>query len=137
VATETESMNKDLFKLKSLRDKVIGIEMQFTLIETDLSATARDISFFDDLLNGLKENIALLRKDGIVAIASEYKKVNEELKTARKNLSFYKNLHGKLQSELDMYKTMYDETLKEYKNLEKSINNEEIVLKFDPSKRKK
>jgi hypothetical protein len=130
-------MNQDLLKLKQLRDHAIGLEMQLNLIESDLLAVERDIDYLDNLLQTLLENRAILRTDGIIAVASEYSRTIRELKTVQDNLNFYDNLHKKLTREFDKYKKIYNETLVEYEWLKQAIDSRKIILIFDPAKRKK
>jgi chromosome segregation ATPase len=130
-------MRQELLKLKRLRDKVIGIEMQLSLTDTDLLAVERDIEYLESLLAVLNENVEILKSDGIVAVASEYKKIKEELKVVSDNLYVYTNLHHKLLKEFDRYKILYTETFKEYEDLKKEIEASQVVLDFDKAKRKK
>jgi hypothetical protein len=130
-------MNQDLLKLKHLRDKVIGIEMQLSLTETDLIAVERDLDYLENLFHVLLENVTILKTDGIIAVASEYKKATLELKTVRENLSFYNKLHEKLTRDFDKFKKMYGETFEEFESLRKDIDSRKIILIFDPAKRKK
>jgi ubiquinone/menaquinone biosynthesis C-methylase UbiE len=130
-------MKQELLKLKRLRDKVIGIEMQLSLTDTDLLAVERDIEYLESLLAVLNENVEILKSDGIVAVASEYKKIKEELKVVADNLYVYTNLHQKLLKEFDRYKILHQETFKEYEDLKKEIEASQAVLDFDKAKRKK
>lgn len=130
-------MSQDLRKLKQLRERALGARMQLDLIESDLIAVAADISYLNKLLNMLNENITILKSDGIVAIASEYKKIRQESQTAKENLSFYKKLENSLFRELDKYKNIYDICLKDYEKLKADLDSRTVVVRFDPAKRKK
>lgn len=130
-------MSQDLRRLKQLRERALGARMQLDLIESDLIAVAADINFLNKLLDMLSENIVILKSEGIIALASEYKKITQELKTAKENLSFYRRLQGKLSAELEKYKRIYETSLKDYDDLKNDLDSRVVVVKFDPSKRKK
>lgn len=130
-------MNQSLLRLKYLRDKVIDIEVHIALIESDLIATEKDLDFLDNLYKDLKENIDTLREDGIIVVASEYKKITQELEKVRKNIFFYNNMYSKLLLSLDEECARRDETLLEYEEFLKYVESIQSVLKFDLSRKKK
>ena len=130
-------MNPDLLKLKHLKDKIIGAEMQLDLIEFDLLAVERDIEFLENMLYALLENMMILKTNGIIAIASEYKKISQELKSVRDNITFYNKMHLKLLAELDKYKKIKSDSMRKHDILQKTIDNKQTVLPFDLTKRKK
>ena len=130
-------MNKELQRLKQLRDHIVGVEMHLNMIQTDLGAIDRDIKFLEDLALVLTENIEVLKSDKIIAVASEYRKVVEELRTVNKNLSYYISMKSKLTREFDRYTRIRDNSMEEFNELTKQIDSRKVILLFDPSKRKK
>ena len=130
-------MNPNVAKLKQYQDKIIGAELQLTLIESDLITVEGDIEFLESMLAVLMENLAILKTKGIIAIASEYKKTTQEIKTARDNLTFYNKLQKKLLVDFDKYQAIRDTCLQKYDELKKVIDDNETVLIFDQTKRKK
>lgn len=130
-------MKKDLLKLKQLRDHLVGLEMNLSMIERDLQAVEKDIAFLNNLQTVLVENLTILKSDKIIAIASEYKRSDEELKKVRENLSFYSNMKIKLQKDFDKYEKARVKYFEEYTALQQVINRRKVILLFDPSKRKK
>ncbi len=130
-------MNQDLHRLKQLRDHIVGVEMHLTMIQADLGAIDRDIKFLEDLAIVLKENIEVLKSDKIIAVASEYKKSIEELKTVNKNLSYYFSMRFKLNKDFDKYSKIRDESIADFDALKKELDGRKVILLFDPSKRKK
>lgn len=128
---------QEINRLKQLRDKIIGIEMHLSMVQHDLSAIDRDIEFLNDLALVLKENIEVLKSDGIIAIASEYKKAVEELKVVNTNLQYYSSMKITLNRDYDRHMKMRDDSIAEYEELKKHLDSRKVILLFDQSKRKK
>ena len=78
-----------------------------------------------------------MRSDGIIAVAMEYKKAVEELKTVQRNLGYYRSMHNKLVREFDKYRKMRDQSVFEFDILNEQLRGSRVVIPFDPSKRKR
>lgn len=130
-------MIQELTRLKNLRNKVIDIEIQLGMIESDLLAVEKDLLFLENMYYGLKENIETLRSEGIIVVASEYKKIIQEFITVKKNLAFYNNLHSTLLGKFDKYRDLRDVAMVEYEEYRKFFDSLDNLIPFDPSKRKK
>ena len=130
-------MNQDLNKLKKLRDHIVGLEMKINLIEGDLIAVESDLVFLEAMEQNLNENLKILKSDGIIALASEYKKIKIEMKTVEKNLRFYREIQEKLRRDLAKYEKTKIECLEEFDVLKKEYEDRQVVIPFDSSKRKR
>ena len=128
---------QEINRLKQLRDQIVGIEMNLSLIQSDLTAIDGDIKFLEDLALVLKENIEVLKSDKIIAVASEYKRTLAELKTVKENLNFYIRTKQDLLRNKERHDRMREASLAEYESLKKQIDNRKVILLFDPTKRKK
>ena len=129
-------MQKDLLKLKHLRDSIIGIEMQLSVIDRDLFAVKKDIAYLTDLEVVLVENIKILKSDKIIAIASEFKRSIEELKKVRENLSFYTGMKHKLEKKLEKFEKMKIIYLEDFSIMKNMLDSSKVILLFDPSRKK-
>lgn len=130
-------MNKELQKLKRLKDNIVGIEMKIMLIDEDLTLVEKDIDFLENLQFMLEENIHTLKYEATVIIASEYKKIIDELRRVRKNLLFYIRKHEELLMNFDEYQQIREEYIKKYEEYKHYVDNIQSILVFDPAKRKK
>lgn len=135
VRTEIENMQA-VDELKQLRDKVVGIEMHLSLLQSDLSAVARDIAFLEDLATVLRENKEVLKSDKVIAVAAEYKRVVAELKTVEANLIYYYNLQRQLSGDLVRFTTLKETTIIEFESLRAQLDARKVILLFDLAKRK-
>lgn len=130
-------MNQELNKLKKLRDHIVGLEMKINLIETDLTAVESDLIFLEAMEQNLEENLKILKSNGIIAIASEYKKIKIEMRTVMKNLRFYRDIQEKLRRDLAKFEKQKIECLAEFDTLRADYEGRQVVIPFDASKRKK
>jgi len=128
---------QEINRLKQLRDQIIGIEMHLTVVQADLGAIDRDIEFLEDLALVLTENISVLKSDKIIAVASEYKKAVEELKTVDTNLQYYFAMKATLTRDYNRHMQMREDSIVEYEALKEYVDNRRVVLQFDLAKRKK
>ncbi|HBI01202.1 MAG TPA: hypothetical protein DDY18_06215 [Flavobacterium sp.] len=124
-------------KLKQLKDHIVGLVMKLTVIESDLKAVEGDLVFLESMKLNMEENIKILKKDGIVTIAAEYKKIMAEKATLDKNLTFYINVKNKLLRDQSKYEKLKDDSMNEFERLSKNEENQQVIVQFDPSKRKK
>lgn len=130
-------MNQELTRLKDLRNKVIDIEVHLGMIESDLLAVEKDLLFLENLYYSLRENIDTLKTEGLIVLASEYKKIIQEFVTVKKNLAFYNNLHSTLLGKFDKYRDLREVAMVEYEEYKKYFDTLTNIIQFDPSKRKK
>jgi hypothetical protein len=111
--------------------------MKLTVIESDLKAVEGDLVFLESMKLNMEENIKILKKDGIVTVAAEYKKIMAEMSTLNKNLNFYINVKSKLLRDQSKYEKLKDDSMNEFERLSKEDEKQQVVVQFDPSKRKK
>ena len=130
-------MKPSLKKVKHLRDTLVGLEMQIGTINQDLSIVAYNLTHLRKLENDLIFNIIFLKKDKIIAIASEYKKSKEELKSVQKSIRKYVNDEIRLSRALEEYTRKFNTCVEEYEFARKQLDSEKVILIFDPSKRRK
>lgn len=127
---------QEINRLKQLKDQIVGIEMHLSLIQSDLISIDGDIKFLEDLALVLKENIEVLKSDKIIAVATEYKRAIAELKTVNINLDFYTRTKFELIQSKARHEKMKSDSLLEFEELRRHIDNRKIILLFDPTKRK-
>lgn len=130
-------MNQELIKLKNLRNKVIDIEIQLGMIESDLLEAEKDLIFFDSMYWILKENLDTLKIDGVVVIADEYKKIIKEFTAVKKKLKLCNDLHSTLLGKFDKYRDLREIAIIEYETYKKFFESTSSIIQFDPSRRKK
>jgi hypothetical protein len=130
-------MREELKKLKRLRDTLVGLEMELSVLEQDLTAIRTDLNYLYKLQDDLEENIRILKKEKVIAMAEQYKKSIDELEKTKKLIRDRINIEIRTRRRFQTVERRYKTYNKDYKQLYKQVQNHKVVLLFDPSKRKK
>ena len=135
--TGTGLMTNDLSKLKKIKDTIIGLEMQLSLSDRDLSIVSSDLDYLLKKEEDLLFNIWFLKKKKVVVAIAEYFRSTVELEATKGSISRYRNkksstvsLVNKLNRSLEIYR-------EDLKAQEKILENRKTILLFDQSKRRK
>jgi len=130
-------MAKDSIKLKEISHHIVGIEMQLGILEHDLIVSANELILLQEIERSLVENLAILKKKGIVPLASEYKKIKQDLSTLRANIIEVEFENNFLLSEKERFVRLRESAIKEYDALKNKIESERAILPFSLDRRKK
>ena len=127
-------MKESLVREKKIRDTLIGYEMAIDLIENDLRAVGKELTTLKQIKKELEYNINFLKKDGIVAVASEYKKSVIQLERVSSKIMKLVTLKSELSNRLMQNETSHKFYFNEYKKIHKQLEEEKVIIPF--SKRK-
>ena len=130
-------MKKDLLKVKLLRDHMIGLRMELDLVINDLSVVNTDLEYLEKIEQDLVTNIIILKKEKVIAIASQYKKSLLELESVRKNISHYRNTKLQLDRKYEIKSKSYQRIFEDYEHRRKIMERSKVILLFDQKKRRK
>ncbi len=119
-----------LDKVKKLKNTLLGLEMELDILEADLFELTADLNHLIKAEESLVYNICFLKKDGIVVVASEYKKSVSELKTVRSKILKYQSLKSKVLNSMK-YKIQSRNFYKDQFNMTyKQLEDDPIILVF-------
>lgn len=76
------------YDLDQLTAAIKDLEIRLHTYRIALIKNAEEIELLEDLKEILKDNIAELKRESIIAMASEYKKAKDDLKRTETRLSF-------------------------------------------------
>lgn len=130
-------MNEDLKKLKRLRDTIVGLEMELSIVEQDLIVVTSDLNYLHEMENTLLENLKILKKEKVIAMASQYKKSINELEDVRSAIRKRVNVKINLDRRLEIAVRRHKTYTEDHDRLLKAIKQEKVVLFFDQRKRRK
>ena len=80
-------MTKLLSNVKKLKDTLLGLEMGLDILESDLFEIVLNLKNLKQMQVSLEYNIEYLKRDKIIAVASEFKRSVELLKTTNSKIS--------------------------------------------------
>lgn len=129
-------MKAQVDKLKELRGKIVGLEMNLAMIERDLVVLNNDVKMLCKLEKDYVANINILKGKNVIASASEYKKITRELSITKKGIAQFKTMKEELEGEYLSTALSHKQSLEEYRELEEEIKGCKVILLFDPSRRK-
>jgi len=130
-------MREDLYKLKRLRDTLIGLEMDISVTENELIILNRDLHYMEIAESTLCENLKILKKEKVIAMASQYKKTVNELEYIGEKIKTYREHINRLENNLQKLLNKHNIYMTDYKAQKKVVDNQKVILYFDPKKRKK
>lgn len=130
-------MREDLIALKLLRDKIVGLELQYDIILKDIDIISKDLYFLEVARQTLIDNLVVLKREKIIAMVDSYKKSTDELEyVSNKIMVYFNKLEKKKARQVRMHHELNDLT-EEYTRLKEYIDSQKIVLLFDQAKRRK
>lgn len=130
-------MKNDLHKLKKIRDTVIGLELQLNTLQAEMEIAEDNLTQLYMMEAELIENIDVLRKEKIVAMASEYRKSVDGLIHVRKKIDLWRNKKLVLDRKLEIKQKSYQSYKRDFDTLKKQLDNRKVILLFNPKSRKK
>lgn len=118
---------EDLAKLdRSVKDT----EIRIRTVQTNIAGITKDIHNLTVLEKTLADNIVCLKKQQIVALAQEFKKVRDELHRTRFKITMLINNREDLSKAEDDMKNFLIYSRKELEKLKNSIDNNVIQVNF-------
>lgn len=130
-------MRKDLARLKTLRDNLIGLEMDLDITEKELDILDKDVGYLEIARSTLLENLKILKKEKVIAIASQYKKTIAELQYVEDKIIAYRKHIFSLEQKLKKLERLHSIYLTDYKEQKRLVESQKVILVFDPKRKKK
>lgn len=129
-------MREDLAELKILQDRVIGLELEISIIAKDIEILEKDIYYLKIAQYTLKENLRVLKSEKVIAMVNQYKKSIEELDYVSSKIMVYSNKLKNKVKQFNKLTLQKSSALIEFDQVSKIIENRRVVLLFDQSKRR-
>lgn len=129
-------MREDLAELKILQDRVIGLELEISIIAKDIEILEKDIYYLKIAQYTLKENLRVLKSEKVIAMVNQYKKSIEELDYVSSKIMVYSNKLKNKVKQFNKLTLQKSSALIEFNQVSKIIENRRVVLLFDQSKRR-
>lgn len=130
-------MRQDLIKLNELKCSVIACTMDLEVIHKDLYAVNHDYQILKDEEKELIFNINFLKKDKVTVVAQEFKRSVEELDFVQRKLLFLDKSYTSLIKNFVKLEKKQSELMEEYNRQLQIVNDYQVVVPFDQSRRKR
>lgn len=123
-------MKKQVERIKELKVILLGLEMDRDLLEQDLNDLNTDIDNFKIYKEKLEENIKVLKRKKIITIASEFKRIKEQIVTIENRLTKHAIVRDSVLKMLSRKRLDYNKHKEELDHLQQELNRPPIVLPF-------
>jgi hypothetical protein len=123
-------MKPSVKRVKDLEAVIVMLEVDMDIATRELSVVNHNVRQFRKIKRRLLANIQILKQDRIVVIASEYKKIQEELGYVSENLIMYTNMKNFHQQGLAKKCELYKQYVSELDMANKILENEKVVVMF-------
>lgn len=124
-------MKESLLRVKQLQSKVYSLELEIEILLGDIAEIQTTIMHLEVKKQTLISNIAFLKQNHIVAIATEYKKSVELLKTTEAYLSTYIKGEHQLSDIFTKKQKEKEQTLTLLKQAQENLEKEKVVVSVD------
>ena len=126
---------KESKEIKQLRNKILGMEMEMSLLNRDLERFEAELVYNEKVLTAVDTNINFLKTKSIVVSLSEYKKIQQQKKLVLMKMDYYLS---KLKPVYKALKILEDEYKQEMELFEKlySLQFKSNILEFPSEQRR-
>ena len=92
---------KESKEVKTLRDKLIGMELELGLLSKDLERFNFELTYNQKMLKITVENLEFLKSSDIAISITEYKKIKQQKKLIETRIEYYKKKIYPLEQAID------------------------------------
>ena len=116
--------------MNNLRGELLGIEMELSVIEADLTEVDRQLLYLDAIQSDLIYNLKFLRRDDVVAVMTSYNQSITQLKEVQGKILKYRSLKKKLHEKMEKYEKMQDCCYDDIEMVCQQIEKDKTILLF-------
>lgn len=110
-------------ELEELDRAIRNGEIRLCTVNANIGSLTKEIEHLDTLEMQLEENVKVLKKNNIIAIATEYKKAKEDLAKTRTRLISLKNDRENFKKAADDVKKVMEKAKEDIEKLKKVDSN--------------
>ena len=127
---------KESKEVKTLRDKLIGMELELGLLSKDLERFNFELTYNQKMLKITVENLEFLKSSDIAISITEYKKIKQQKKLIETRIEYYKKKIYPLEQAIDKKEINHKEEMKRFEYLYR-MQFKNNVLELPRDRRKK
>lgn len=116
--------------MNNLRGELLGIEMELSVIEADITEVEHQLMYLEAMQNDLIYNLELLRRPEIVAAINAYNQSIVQLKEVQSRILHYRSLRLKLNGKMDKYEKMQYQAYDDLESIYSQLEKEKTILIF-------
>lgn len=127
---------KESKEIKELKGKIIGMEMELSLLSKDLERFKKELIYYQKMLEKINENIKFLKTSKATVSLSEYRKIKQQQKLTEMRIKYYTKKVLPIEQSLSKKEMYHKEEMERFHKMYKLqfTNN---ILEFPSDRRKK
>lgn len=126
---------KESKEVKELRGKLLGMEMELSIISKDLERFKIELSYNIKMQNSINENIYFLKNSKAAVSLSEFKKIKQQKKLVDTRVKYYIQKIQPLQQMLDSKESYHKKEIERFEHMYR-MQFKNNILEFPRDKRK-
>lgn len=127
---------KECKELKSLRGKILGIEMELNLLSKDLERFDMELKYNLKLLKNVETNLTFLKNKAPIVSLISFKQSCQQKKYIENKIVYYKNKINELKNILNIKEFSHKKDMEEFERLYK-LRFENNILEIKNYERRK
>lgn len=126
---------KESREVKELRGKILGMEMELSILSKDLRRFKNELHHNIELYEAIQDNLNFLKTSNAAVSLLEYKKIKQQENLIIMRIGFYKNKVQPLKQVLFKKKGSHKEEMKKFEEVYK-MQFKNNILEFPCDRRK-
>ena len=127
---------KETKEVKSLRGKLLGMELELNILSQDLERFKTELEYNEKMLLMTEENIDFLKTSSAAVSLSEYKKIKQQRKLVIMRVEYYRTKMRPLEQLLNIKETYHKEEMNRFQEMYR-MQFKNNILEFPCDRRKK
>lgn len=127
---------KESKEVKTLRSKLLGMELELNLLSKDLERFKFELSYNEKMFEITLENLNFLKSSDIIISMPEYKKIKQQKKLIEMRMKYYREQIYPLERILDRKEDNHKKEMERFEYLYR-MQFKNNVLEFPCDRRKK
>lgn len=127
---------KESKEVKTLRSKLLGMELELNLLSKDLERFKFELAYNEKMLEATLENLDFLKSSDIIISMPEYKKIIQQKKLIEMRIKYYKEQIYPLEKILNRKEDTHKKEMERFEYLYR-MQFKNNVLEFPCDRRKK
>ena len=123
-------MNLLVIRLNNLRGKLLGIEMELSIIEQDITEVNEQLAYLEIIQSDLIYNLEFLQRPEVVAVIMSYNQSITQLKEVQSRILKYRSTKISLENKMEKYEKIQDSCYEDIEAIYCSMEKDKKILLF-------
>lgn len=127
---------KESKEIKELRGKILGMEMQLSILSKDLERFKSELIYNQKVLLKIEENIYFLKNSSVAVSLSEFKKIKQHKHLVETKIEYYVNKIKPLEQVFNKKENFHKQEMERFESMYR-MQFKNNILEFSNGRKKK